>query len=98
MNETMAFLISGIAGALLGLVFFWGLWRTVHHLGELRHPALWLLGSMFIRFAVVLAGFLLLARYGGWQHLLVAVAGFTLIRLVMVRRVRSGQTGEEPGT
>lgn len=81
-------LIAALAGAVLGVIFFWGLWETVKRLGHSSHPAVWMLASMSIRFALVLLGFYAMARYGGWEHLLVGLIGFTLPRLVMTRRMQ----------
>jgi F1F0 ATPase subunit 2 len=91
MNGFLLLMASGVAGVLLGLVFFWGLWVTVNRIKAAGHPAILMLGSMLLRFALVLAAFYLLARYGGWEHLLAAVAGFTLLRIFLVWRVQTGQ-------
>ena len=77
---------AAAAGALLGLLFFQGLWITIRNLQSVRHPAVLMLGSLLLRFAVVLGGFYLLARYGGWPHLLAAAAGLTLVRVLLLRR------------
>lgn len=88
MIELVHFLASLSAGAILGLAFFWGLWVTVKGLEGARHPALWALGSVLLRFGVVLAGFYLLARYAGWLQVLAGAVGFALPRLVIVRRMQ----------
>jgi F1F0 ATPase subunit 2 len=94
-NELLALIASAIFGGLLGLVFFWGLWATVRRLNEARHPAIWMLGSLLLRFGFILAGFLLLTRYGGWEHLLIAAAGFTLPRIFIAHRMQTTQIHEE---
>jgi F1F0 ATPase subunit 2 len=94
-NEWLLLVASGIFGALLGLVFFLGLWATVRRLETTGNPVLWILGSLVLRFSFVLAGFFLLAHYGGWEHLLVAAVSFTLPRLFMVRRMQPHQFKEE---
>jgi F1F0 ATPase subunit 2 len=73
-------------GIALGLFFLWGLWLTVRTLPASNRPALLMLASLLLRFGVVVAGFFLVARYGQWQHLMVAAAGFTLPRLLITRR------------
>lgn len=95
MSEWLAMLLSSIVGAVLGLVFFWGLWATVNHLRNARYPALWMLSSLIGRFALVLAGFYWLARYGGLPHVLAALIGFTLLRLVMTRHLQPRPTKKE---
>ncbi|MGF2736723.1 ATP synthase subunit I [Marinobacter sp. DUT-1] len=83
-------------GCLLGSAFLWGLWLTVRHLPTVDHPALLMLGSLLVRFGITLAGFLLIARVSGWEHLLVAAVGFTLPRLVMKHRIQGAPAGEDP--
>jgi F1F0 ATPase subunit 2 len=96
MSELLPFIASFTAGTLLGLVFFWSLWATVQQLEGVRRPAVLMLGSLLLRFGLALAAFYFLARYAGWQHLLTAVAGFTLPRLVMVRRAAQRRFNREP--
>jgi F1F0 ATPase subunit 2 len=89
-------LISAAAGAVLGSIFFWGLWETVKHLGKARHPALLMLTSVVIRFALVITGFYMMASYGGWEHVLSGLVGFTLLRLFMTRRLQPWQAMKKP--
>lgn len=98
MNEATGLIAAFAAGAVLGLMFFWGLWLTVDGLGQTRRPALWTLGSLLLRFTLALAGFYLLARYAGWQHLVAAAAGFTLTRILLVHRLslRQPHTESDP--
>ena len=83
--QTLAWVFA--AGALLGGVFFGGLWWTVRRGVASDHPALWFLGSLLARMAVALYGFYLL---GGseWQRWLACLAGFVVARLVVNRLTR----------
>lgn len=90
MSSSLPLILSAITGALLGLVFFQGLWLTVRRLEQTRHPIVWMLGSLLLRFGLVLVGFFLLARQGDWRLLLAAVAGFSLARLLITRQRRPG--------
>ena len=87
---------SFAAGALAGALFFWGLWATVNRLGAGSRGGAWMLASFGLRFGFLLAGFFLLARYAGWEHVLSAVVGFTLSRILFVRRLRPGSAGGAP--
>jgi F1F0 ATPase subunit 2 len=87
MNEWLPAAGALVAGLLLGLVFFWGLWLTVAGLERSPRPALRLLISGLLRFGLVASVLVLLARYGGWLELLCAALGFTLARFIMVRRL-----------
>jgi F1F0 ATPase subunit 2 len=46
-----------------------------------------MVGSLLLRFGLVLGGFYFLARYAGWPHVLAAAIGFTVPRLFLVHRV-----------
>lgn len=83
-------------GCLLGSGFLWGLWLTVRRLPTADHPALLMLASLMLRFGITLAGFLLIARVAGWEHLLVAAAGFTLPRLLLKHRLQAQPAAEDP--
>ncbi|EMP56523.1 F1/F0 ATPase, Methanosarcina type subunit 2 [Marinobacter santoriniensis NKSG1] len=78
-------------GAVLGLAFLWGLWLTVQKLPTTRHPALLVFASLILRFAISLAGFYVIVQMGSWDQILVAVAGFTLPRLFLSRRLQRPQ-------
>ena len=66
MNETLPLLLAGVAGLLLGAIFFGGLWWTVRKGLSSKQPALWSFGSMLLRMAIVLAGFYFVGR-GNWS-------------------------------
>jgi F1F0 ATPase subunit 2 len=73
------------AGLLLGMVFFGGLWWTVGRALASPQPAVWFLGSMMARMAVLLAGFGLVGR-DDWRRWAMCLLGTVLARM-MVKRV-----------
>ncbi len=77
-----------LVGSVLGLLFYGGLWWTVRRLPRVRHPSLWMLSSFVLRVLVTVTGFVLLAA-GDWQRLGIALLGFLLVRLIMVRTLSS---------
>ena len=85
MLEAALILASLAAGVVLGAFYFGGLWWTLRRLPGARRPALLSLGSFTGRLAVCLAGFILLARSGRWELIIVAMAGFVLARTALVR-------------
>ena len=87
MNETVMLVLSGLAGGLLGVLFFGGLWWTVRKGLASPRPALWFLGSLLIRTAVILASFYLVGR-GDGKRLLVCLLGFIIARFVVMRLTR----------
>lgn len=80
-----------LAGALLGVFFFGGLWWTVQKGLVAKTPALWFLVSYLLRMGVVLSGFVWLAREGGWQHVSMALLGFIIARLLLTRFMPSAK-------
>ena len=97
MLDLLQLIASCTVGALLGAAFFWGLWVTVRRLSKASNPAAWILGSLLLRFGLVLAGFYLLALYGDWQQVLAAAVGFTLSRLFMARCLWPRHADKESG-
>jgi F1F0 ATPase subunit 2 len=84
MNDLPRLILPLVAGALLGALFFGGLWWTVRRGVSSHRPALWFLGSSLLRTTVALAGFYLVAG-GQWDRLLACLLGFVIARLVVTR-------------
>jgi F1F0 ATPase subunit 2 len=82
MNETLTLALTGLAGALLGAIFFGGLWWTVRRGVSSPRPALWFLGSGLLRMSIVVAGFYF-AGGGQWKRLVTCLAGFIIARFVV---------------
>lgn len=74
---------GGLAGA-----YLWALWLTVQRLPRSRHPTPRLLASFLARTAVLAAAFVYLVRDGHWERLLAALAGFVVVRTIVVARAR----------
>ena len=88
MNETLMLVVAGLAGLVLGAIFFGGLWWTVCKGVSSPRPALWFLGSMLLRMGIVLAGFYFVGG-GQWQRLLVCLLGFVIARFLVMRLTRT---------
>jgi len=82
--EPLALGLAGIAGLLLGAVFFGGLWWTLRKGLQSPRPGRWLLGSLVLRTGIVLAGFYLVGA-GHWERMLACLLGFTIARLALTR-------------
>jgi len=82
MNESVALALALLAGALLGAVFFGGLWWTVRKGISSKHPASLFLGSSLLRTSIALTG-LYFVSGGLWERLLVCLAGFIVARLAV---------------
>ena len=88
MNDPLLLLLSGVAGLLLGAIFFGGLWWTVRKGLMAGQPALWFLGSMLLRMGIALAGFYFVGR-DDWRRLLACLLGFVIARFVVTWLTRA---------
>ena len=73
-----------LAGWVLGLLFYGGLWLTTSRVLRSRHPVLWVLGGFVLRMALVLPALYWLSD-ARWERLLVCVAGFLIARPLVIR-------------
>ncbi|MCU0725994.1 MAG: ATP synthase subunit I [Planctomycetes bacterium] len=84
LHEILGVLPALGTGVVLGAIFYGGLWLTVRRgLGSTK-PALWFLGSLLVRIAIVLAGFAFISG-GRWERLLACLLGFTGARFAVTR-------------
>ena len=81
-------LVAFFVGMGAGVFYFGGLWWTVRRLPSARQPALLTLGSFFVRTGLSLAAFYF-ASGGQWQRILASLLGFIIVRVFLVRRIRS---------
>ena len=84
----LAWLFAALVGLLLGAFFFGGLWWTVQKSTQVKHPALWVMASFFLRTVVALLGFYAVGQ-GQWQRLLACLLGFMVARQWVLRRSRA---------
>ncbi len=88
MNDPIPLLLAGVAGLVLGAIFFGGLWWTVRKGLSARQPAFWFLGSMLLRMGITLAGFYFVGR-GDWRRLIACLLGFVIARFVVTWLTRA---------
>ena len=84
MNEPLMLIVDFVAGVMLGVFFFGGLWWTLKKAVLSSRPALWLLGSLLLRTSTTLAGMYFVSG-GHWQSLLVCLLGFVVARFIIIR-------------
>ncbi|WP_229213633.1 ATP synthase subunit I [Dyadobacter psychrotolerans] len=94
-NEYVA--AAFLVGLILGALYFGGLWLTVRHTMASRYPAAGFLVSYILRTAVVLAGFYYVG-IGGWQGLLICLAGFILARYLVIYATKREDKNEKMQT
>lgn len=87
MSEWMHITGAFVAGGLLAGAYLAALWHTIRALPHSRHPAALTLISLFGRLGVLLAAFYMVSQ-GRWAPVVAAVAGFTLVRMIVTSRVR----------
>jgi len=85
-EHSLAVIGTLLWGAILGLVYFGGLWLTVRRLTTGKHQAIVMLGSFIIRNALMAIGFFPVIRQG-WQTALICLAGIIVVRFIMIRRI-----------
>jgi F1F0 ATPase subunit 2 len=95
MNETLTLATAGVAGGLLGGVFFGGLWWTIRKAVSARRPALWFLGSLLVRMTVALGGLGLVSGLR-WERLLPCLFGFFAAAPVVARLTRLSGDKDKP--
>jgi F1F0 ATPase subunit 2 len=88
MSDAPALVLALLAGAMLGTLFFGGLWWTVRRGLSSPHPALLFAGSLLLRTTIALAGFYLVTR-GDLRRLLACLLGFFLARILVTRLARA---------
>jgi F1F0 ATPase subunit 2 len=82
-NETLSLVPALVAGVLLGLIFFGGLWWTVQKGVSSKRPALWFFGSQLLRTSIALAGIYFVGR-GHWERLVACLVGFIIARFIVM--------------
>jgi F1F0 ATPase subunit 2 len=87
MNEVAQVVAVLGAGALLGTLYFGGLWWTVRHGLTAENPALWFGVSALTRMTALLAGLYYFIR-GGWISLLACLVGVSIARVAIMRFAR----------
>lgn len=84
MSDYLDLMFALLAGVLLGVFFFAGLWWTVRRLGTSRHVAILFLFSMLFRTSMVVLGFYWIMGES-WQQLVAGLLGFIVVRLIATR-------------
>ncbi len=82
MNDILSLLPAVLAGILLGVIFFGGLWLTVNKGLGSKSATLIFFGSLILRMAIILTGFYFVGG-DSWQKLLACLVGFLIARIVI---------------
>lgn len=84
MSELLSGVTGAIAGGLLGIIFFGGLWWTVRRALSSEAAGIWFACSYLLRFSLLAVGLYVLAHDDAVRGLGAAI-GLIAARLVMVR-------------
>jgi F1F0 ATPase subunit 2 len=95
MHEFLELVFAGVAGLMLGAIFFGGLWWTVRECVVTRRSTLWLLASWLLRMGIAVSGFYLVGHVH-WLWMLAALTGFVVARLLVnwLIRLPAGNRGD----
>lgn len=85
--DTVSLVAPFLAGAMLGLFYFGGLWLTLRRIHCVTTPGLLLIASFAGRMAVVLPAFYYVMA-GQWERVAACLVGFLVIRSVIIRQIR----------
>jgi F1F0 ATPase subunit 2 len=84
MSNLLQVLLPGLAGMILGGIFFGGLWWTVKRGLQSKNPAKWFLLSLMVRIGITLAGFYFVGK-GHAERMVACLVGFILARFIVDR-------------
>ncbi|HWB25691.1 MAG TPA: ATP synthase subunit I [Chitinophagaceae bacterium] len=87
MADIIYLAVALLAGAIIGVIFFGGLWLTTKKAVTSRLPAVWVLGSFFLRIFIALTGFYIVSQ-GNWHRLVICMVGFLAARFFSIRYVK----------
>lgn len=83
MDNIVIMILIFLAGVVLGILFFGGLWFTVKKSVTAKRPALLILGSFFLRIGATVIGFYFIGG-NNWQRFLGCLLGFILARFIVL--------------
>ena len=96
LQYSLILLLSLLAGMVLGLLFFGGLWWTVKRLTVVSNPGLLMGVSLLLRTVLTMVG-LYWVFDGQLDRLLAALLGMLMVRLWLRRRIAAQIDGQHTG-
>lgn len=76
---------AAAAGAVFGAIYFFSIQWSVRRMSGRKRPGRWMAGNAVLRFMLAAGFFYLLISTGRWELIMSALAGFILVRILMVR-------------
>jgi F1F0 ATPase subunit 2 len=90
MNETYELFVSFLTGLVIGIIFFYGLWRTIKVMPTSKTPAIWMLGSAISRIGLLLLGFYFVTSLGPEGKLMrisLCFIGILIARFIVTKTI-----------
>ena len=87
MSDIPPLALAFVAGSMLGVFFFGGLWWTIRSSPPSQWSGLLFSASLLLRMAVAITGFYLVS-HGEWRKLVACLVGFLLARIAVTRLIR----------
>lgn len=84
-------MIAFLIGALLGTIYFGGLYFSTRKIAEVKHPGLLMVISFFLRMGILVGVFFYVSK-GGYQDMLLTLLGVILIRFAMIFALKEEKT------
>ena len=84
-------MIPFLIGALLGTIYFGGLYFSTRKIAEVKHPALLMVISFILRMGILVGVFFYVSK-GGYQDMLLTLIGVILIRFAMIFALKEEKT------
>ncbi len=81
-NEMLSLIPALLAGIVLGVLFFGGLWLTVRQGLNSIKPYLLFIVSLILRMAIVVFGFYYIGA-DNWKRMIACLVGFLIARILM---------------
>lgn len=82
MNDYWPLFFSMVAGFVLSVFFYGGLYLTVSHALNSQRPALWFFSSFLLRMGLLLTGVYFVSD-GHWQRLIACLSAFAVTGVVI---------------
>ncbi len=93
MNELLLISLSLIAGLMLGILFFGGLWWTLQNY-SLSENSLTVISSSMIRLALLMLGLYFITA-GDWKRALVALSGVIIGRVLVTHFIQAPKAAKD---
>ena len=87
MREPFILALTLLAGILLAVIFYGGLWWTVRRSVSSRSPGAWLIGSFLLRATIAVSGFYFVSRVD-WRSTVPCLLGFVIGRIAVTQLTR----------